>query len=88
MNEQRLQQVRSNLRLMDLDQMVIVGPVSIAYLTGYKNDPMERFQALYVAADNEPTIFVNKLFPDPSDYVDSIITLDDTDDPIDALAQL
>lgn len=88
MNEQRLQQVRSNLRLMDLDQMVIVDPVSIAYLTGYKNDPMERFQALYVAADNEPTIFVNKLFPDPSDYVDSIITLDDTDDPIDALAQL
>lgn len=88
MNEQRIERVRANLQAMGLDQMLVTDPVSIAYLTGYENEPMERFQALYLAVDEEPTLFVNRLFPDPGDLVPNVVTLFDTDDPVVSVAQV
>ena len=88
MNVQRLDRVRQNLRDLGLTQTVVTDPVSIAYLTGYDNDPMERFEALYLAVDSEPVLFVNRLFPDPGDCVPNVVTLYDTDDPVASLAQV
>lgn len=88
MNVQRLDRVRQNLRELGLAQTVVTDPVSIAYLTGYENDPMERFQALYLAVDSEPVLFVNRLFPDPAGCVPNVVTLWDTDDPVVSLAQV
>lgn len=88
MNVQRLDRVRQNLRELGLAQTVVTDPVSIAYLTGYDNDPMERFEALYLAVDSEPVLFVNRLFPDPGDCAPNVVTLWDTDDPVVSLAQV
>ena len=88
MNVQRLDRVRQNLRELGLAQTVVTDPVSIAYLTGYENDPMERFEALYLAVDSEPVLFVNRLFPDPAGCVPNVVTLWDTDDPVVSLAQV
>lgn len=88
MKTARVRRTMENLHQMGLDQVLITDPSSIRYLTGYDNDPMERFQALYLAVDGDPTIFVNRMFPDPSPYVENVISLTDTDDPIEVLSRL
>lgn len=88
MKTARVKRTLENLHEMGLDQMLISDPSSIRYLTGYDNDPMERFQALYLSVDGDPTIFVNRMFPDPSPYVANVVSLTDTDDPIQVLSRL
>lgn len=91
MNESRLQKVRNNMASAGIEQLLIVDPVSIMWLTGYYTEPFERFLALLVPAksssdDSEPTLFANQLFPDPSDYVSRVVTFSDTDDPVSLVA--
>ena len=50
MNTQRIDRVRANLQARDLDQLLIVDPLSIWWLTGYYTEPYERLLALYLPA--------------------------------------
>ncbi len=40
---------------------LVVSPASIAYLTGFRSDPMERFMALWIEADGTTILFVPAL---------------------------
>ena len=66
MNTQRIDRVRANLQARDLDQLLIVDPLSIWWLTGYYTEPYERLLALHLPRTGVPTLFVNRLFPDAS----------------------
>ena len=48
MNTQRIDRVRANLQARDLDQLLIVDPLSIWWLTGYYTEPYERLLALHL----------------------------------------
>ena len=86
MNTQRIDRVRANLQARDLDQLLIVDPLSIWWLTGYYTEPYERLLALYLPRIGVPTLFVNRLFPDASNTGARIVPHSDTDDPIPMLS--
>ena len=82
----RLARVRENLAKHDLDQLLVVDPLSIWWLCGYYTDPYERFLALLVPAQGTPTLFANRLFPDASASGARVVTFSDTDDPVPLVA--
>lgn len=85
MNEQRIQTVLNNLKQRGMSQALLSDPMAIWYLTGYYTEPYERFFALYLGQkDNETvvTLFCNRLFPSAEGTAPSVVTFDDTDDPI------
>lgn len=88
MDEKRLARVRDNLRRLGLTQALVVDPLSIWWLCGYHTEPYERFLALYVALEGEPTIFVNRLFPDASGCGAQVVSYSDTDDPLPLVASV
>lgn len=88
MHEERQARVRENLRAMGLTQMLVVDPAAVTYLTGYENDPMERFQALFLPVEGEPTLTLNRLFPDPRGWEHPVTVLADTDDVVAPVAKL
>ena len=86
MNDVRITRVMTNLKARGLMQIFICDPMSIKWLTGYYTLPFERFFGLLLAADKEPVMFCNRLFPDASGACTNVILFDDTDDPIPLLA--
>ncbi|WP_138752174.1 M24 family metallopeptidase [Paenibacillus sinopodophylli] len=44
-----------------IEAALVISPASIAYLTGFRSDPMERFMALWIKADGTTTLFVPQL---------------------------
>ena len=88
MNQDRLAKVRANLRNQDLEQALLVDPLSIWWLCGYYTEPYERFLALYVPAEGTPTLFLNRLFPEAGDACKDVRTFSDTDDPVALVAQV
>ncbi|WP_281379175.1 M24 family metallopeptidase [Paenibacillus endophyticus] len=44
-----------------LGAALVVSPASIAYLTGFRSDPMERFMALWIRADGTTILYVPEL---------------------------
>lgn len=88
MYQDRQNRVRDNLRAMGLTQLLICDPAAVRYLTGYDNDPMERFQALFLPVEGEPTLILNRLFPDPEGWGHPLIVLADTDDVTGPVAAL
>lgn len=87
MNQDRLASVRANLRAMGLSQMLLVDPLSIWWLCGYYTEPYERFFALHVPVEGEPTLFVNRLFPETGDACERVVVFDDTQDPVPLVAE-
>lgn len=87
MNTQRVNNVLSRLNTLGMRQMLVCDPLSIWYLTGYYTLPMERFLGLYLAQDEEPTLFANILFPDAGACCADVRTFADTDDPVALLAE-
>lgn len=89
-NKSRIGHVMSNLESMGLTQALVCDPMSIWYLTGYYNQPLERFFALHLSADGKggatSTLFCNKLFPDATGAANAIVTFDDTENPIPLIA--
>ena len=65
MNLENIRKVLANLNEMGLNQMLITDPLAIAYLTDYKNNPMERFMGLLLKTDGSHVFFMNNLFPEP-----------------------
>ena len=88
MDQNRLASVRANLRAMGLSQMLLVDPLSIWWLTGYYTEPYERFFALYIPAEGEPTMLVNRLFPEVGNAAKKTVCFDDVDDPVPLVAGL
>ena len=82
MEDARIATVMDNLRELGLTQTIVSDPWSISYLTGYKNDPGERFFALLLREGCEPTLFLNRLFPDAVHTGVRVIGYSDTDDII------
>lgn len=88
MDEKRLQRVRENMDRRGIRQALVVDPLSIWWLCGYHTEPYERFLALYVPAEGEPTLFANRLFPDPSGCGARVVSFSDTDDPVPLVASV
>ena len=88
MNQDRLARVRANLSKLGLSQMLLVDPLSIWWLCGYYTEPYERFLALYVPAEGEPTLFCNRLFPDATGACEDIRIFDDTENPVAFVAEV
>lgn len=62
----RIDRVMEELQRMGLQQMLVVDPMAISYLTDYYNEPFERFMALLLKADGNHVMFLNTLFPKPT----------------------
>ena len=73
----RIDNVRTNLAGLGLEQALICDPMSIRYLTGYYTFPHERFFALLVSPRGS-TLFANRLFPNAEGYADRVVTFSDT----------
>ena len=86
MSTSRITTVMNNLAKAGLTQTLVSDPWSISYLTGYANDPGERFFALLLREDRTPTLFLNRLFPEMTSPDVRVIGLSDTDDAIALLA--
>ncbi|MGI6754577.1 MAG: M24 family metallopeptidase [Atopobiaceae bacterium] len=85
MKTQRTDAVLMNMQKLGVKQAIFTDPLSIWYLTGYYTEPYERFFALLVSGETgtvKTTLFVNKLFPDATGAADTLVTFDDTDDPL------
>ena len=85
MHNERIARVAHSLQEMGLSQALVSDPLSIFYLTGYYNQPYERFFALLlrlVDGGTRTTLFCNRLFPDATGAADEVVTYSDTDDPI------
>ena len=86
MNDNRIATVMQNLAQMGLDQALVSDPWSISYLIGYQTEPGERFFGLLLRKGCEPTLFLNRLFPDAAHTGVRVIGLSDTDDVIGLVA--
>lgn len=85
MYQARIEKVLDSMRAMGLEQMIVSDPDSIWYLTGYYVFPFERLLALYLRADGQHKLFLNKLFP-ASGTPHQEVWFSDTDDYVAILA--
>ena len=85
MYKKRFERVLAKMEERGLEQILVMDPNSIWYLTGYQNNPMERFYALYISASGNHMMFMNKLFPVPNTDLECV-WFTDTDDYIGILA--
>jgi Xaa-Pro dipeptidase len=65
MNQERLIKILADLAENGLSQMVITDPSAIFYLTGIRISPGERLLALYLRANGNFRLIVNRLFDVP-----------------------
>ena len=84
----RLERVMANLEDAGLSQMLVCDPVSIAWLTGFRIEPGERFYALALRRGSDPVLVVNDLFPTPQDLCVETVGYRDVDDPLARTAAL
>ncbi|MFD0671420.1 M24 family metallopeptidase [Cohnella sp. GCM10027633] len=59
--ETRMKRLLRKLEENAIEAALVTTPSSIAYYTGFKSDPMERFLALWIGADGKATLFVPEL---------------------------
>ncbi|MCH4167968.1 MAG: Xaa-Pro peptidase family protein [Streptococcaceae bacterium] len=88
MSKARIERVLKAMKDAELSQLLISDPMSIYYLTGYYNEPGERFFALYLNESKEFTIFLNELFPDFEFENIRQVRLNDTSDISEFLAKV
>ena len=77
--QNRAKRVLKALQDMGLDQMLVVDPMSIYYLTGVYVEPFERFYGLYLRSDGRHAFFLNRLFHVPGDVGIEKVWYSDTD---------
>lgn len=82
----RIEKLRSEMKKSGLAALLLTQPMSIAYLTGVKVAPGERFFALYVDERNAK-LFVNVLFSVTECADAEIQSYKDGDDPLKAAAE-
>ena len=79
MKKERIARVMEELGKMGVDQMLVVDPLSIFYLTGIYLEPFERFYGLYLRADGKHAYFLNHLFTVPEELGIEKVWYSDTD---------
>lgn len=87
MRQNRADRIIKALGEMGVDQMLIVDPMSIYYLTGVYLEPFERFYALCLRADGRHVFFLNRLFTVPEDVGIEKVWYSDTDPVMDMVAE-
>lgn len=87
MKENRVQRIMAALKGMGLNQMLIVDPMSIYYLTGVYVAPFERFYGLYLREDGKHAFFLNRLFTVPEEVGIEKVWYSDTDDAMAIVAR-
>ncbi len=86
LNESRMERVLAALKQDGIDQMLIVDPMTIYYLTDVFLTPMERFYALLIRQDGKHAFFLNYLFNVPQDVGIDKVWYSDTDCVTDLVA--
>lgn len=88
---ERVERVRARMRELDVAVTLLsVGP-ELPYLTGYEAMPLERLTMLVLPADAEATLIVPRLEAPrvtPQDDVFSLVSWNETDDPVALVADL
>ena len=87
MNESRANRILTALKEQGAEQMLIVDPMSICYLTGVSMAPFERFYGLLLRADGHHVYFLNRLFHVPEDVGIEKVWYSDTDPIMEIVAK-
>lgn len=89
MYNDRITKVMHQMTLASMPQLLISDPMSIYYLTGYENEPGERFFALYLdLKQDKPALILNSLFPDFNSSKIAKIWYDDSTNYTDLMATI
>ncbi len=86
--ETRLNRLRSKLEQNAIDAALVMTPSSVAYFTGFRSDPMERFMALWLTAEGGAVLFVpelDALKAESARGIDRIVPLPDGRPPLESL---
>ena len=86
MNQQRLNQVRENMKQAGLRQIIVTETEPVYYLTGIWVVPMERMMAVYLDDTGRTIFFGNKLFGVQPQEGLLLEEHTDTDNPVEQLA--
>lgn len=86
MKQNRVDRIMDALKKMGLNQMLIVDPMSIYYLTGAYVAPFERFYGLYLRDDGKHAFFLNRLFTVPEEVGVEKVWYSDTDPVMEIVA--
>jgi len=78
MNQSRISQFMKAMEQENLPQLLLCDPNTLSYLIGDHFSPGERFLALLLRQDQEPRLFLNRLFTAPSMPDTQITYYDDT----------
>lgn len=81
-NRERLINLRKNMSIHCLEQILVTSTSSLFYLLGEWVDPGERMLVLYVNQHGKPKLFVNALFPVENDPDLDIVVFTDSDSPV------
>lgn len=65
MNEERIERVLKKMEERQVEQLLVTEPVSVFYLTGHYEEPIERFWALYLNRNGGHRLVANRLFSLP-----------------------
>ncbi|MGL4850987.1 MAG: M24 family metallopeptidase [Clostridium sp.] len=87
MKESRINKVVQRMKEEGLSQMVVSSPSSLFYLTGKWFHPGNRMIVLLVKENGEHKLVNNKLFPVTEDLGVDIVWYEDTDKPVEVLAE-
>ena len=87
MKQNRIHRIMGELESMGVSQMLIVDPMSIYYLTGVYNEPIERFYGLLLKKDGQAVYFLNNLFNIPQEVGAKKVWYSDTDPVMDLVAE-
>lgn len=83
---ERIERVIEEMKNRQLSQLVVSDPDSIAYLTGVKVHPGERFYVLLIRNNGWHVLFANHMFEVPAIPYE-VIRYGDSDDPVGLLSQ-
>lgn len=87
MNNQRIEQILELMEEARLDYFLISDPQSIAYCTGYYNNPHERMFVLMISKHGNHTLFMNELFYLEDSLEIPVIWYKDEQNPIDIIVK-
>ena len=88
MNTKKWERVLRNMKIHNVEEMIITSPSYIFYLTGLSVEPGERLLAIHVKENGDKKLFINELSKSSCVGLDMAIKFyNDNDDPITILAK-
>lgn len=86
MKTNRLNAIRTHMKRLNMDHVIMTSPDSLYYLLEVDIDPGERMLALHVNATH-CTLFISALFPIPETFEGDTVVFTDTMNPVALLAE-